>query len=66
MKRYIEIDDALWERALKLSGAGERETVEEGLKLLIEVRNHESFWEAFGKAPLESDFDKLTVEACKA
>lgn len=49
MRTNVEIDDALMARALKLSGLPQRETIEEGLRLVIELRRQAEVLELCGK-----------------
>jgi Arc/MetJ family transcription regulator len=59
MRTNIEIDDALMERALKISGLPTKKAaVEEGLRLLIRMREQGGVRELFGKIPLSLDLDR--------
>jgi Arc/MetJ family transcription regulator len=56
MRTNIEIDDHLMARALKLSGLpSKRAAVEEGLKLLIRMKQQAGVRALFGKIPLDLD-----------
>jgi Arc/MetJ family transcription regulator len=58
MRTNIEIDDDLMARALKLSGLKtKRATVEQGLRLLIKLKQQERVGELFGKIRWEGDLD---------
>jgi Arc/MetJ family transcription regulator len=58
MRTSIDIDDALMERALKLSGLPTKKAaVEAGLKLLIRLRGQATIIDLFGKIPLDIDLD---------
>jgi Arc/MetJ family transcription regulator len=59
MRTNIEIDDALMTRALELGGLGtKRATVEEGLRILIRLRQQERVGALFGKIPWGGDLDE--------
>lgn len=54
VRTNIDIDDRLIERALKVSGLPtKRAAVEEGLKLLIRMREQGGVRALFGKIPLD-------------
>ena len=54
MRTNIDIDDRLIEKALKISGLPtKRAAVEEGLKLLIRMREQAGVRALFGKIPLD-------------
>ena len=58
MRTNIDIDDALMERALRVSGLPTKKAVvEEALKLLIRLRGQASIIDLFGKIPLDIDLD---------
>lgn len=63
MQTNIDIDDALMDQALRLSGLPTKKAaVEEALKLLIlreqaAIREQASILELFGKIPLDIDLD---------
>lgn len=59
MRTNIEIDDRLMEKALKVSGlATKRAVVEEGLRLLIRMREQAGIRALFGKIPIDNDLDQ--------
>jgi Arc/MetJ family transcription regulator len=59
MRTNIEIDDDLMARALELSGLKtKRATVEQGLRLLIKLKQQERVGELFGKVRWEGDLDE--------
>ena len=50
MRTNIEIDDALMAEAQKLSGLPtKKQTVEEALRLMVQLRRQREFRKAFGK-----------------
>ena len=56
MQTNIDIDDALMERALEMSGLPTKKSViEEALKLLIRVRGQVSMLELFGINSVDLD-----------
>ncbi len=58
MRTNIDIDDALMERALKMSGLPTKESVvEEALKLLIRLRSQVSILGLFGINSIDLDVD---------
>ncbi len=60
MRTNIVIDDALMEEALMLSGLKtKKETVEEGLKLLIAVRKQTGIRRLRGKLKWEGDLEAM-------
>ena len=60
MRTNIIIDDALMSQALAVSGfKTKKETVEEGLRLLIVLRQQAKAREARGKLNWEGDLDRL-------
>ena len=63
MRTNIVIDDTLMSKALKLSGhKTKRETVEEGLKLLITQRTQARVRKYRGKLKWEGDLDKMRAD----
>jgi len=59
MRTNIDIDDDLIERAMKVSGLPtKRAAVEEGLRLLIKMREQSGTRALFGKIPLDVDLDR--------
>ena len=64
MRTNIEIDDALMARAMKLAGTRtKRETVENALRLLIQLRQQERIREARGKLRWTGDLDAMRRDA---
>lgn len=60
MRTNIVIDDQLMERALALSGRQtKRETVEEGLRLLVRLKEQERIRSARGRLPCDGDLDAM-------
>jgi Arc/MetJ family transcription regulator len=60
MRTNIVIDDQLMERALALSGhQTKRETVEEGLRLLVRIKEQERLRSARGRLPWDGDLDAM-------
>jgi len=60
MRTNIVIDDRLMERAQALSGLQtKREAVEEGLRLLVRLKEQERIREARGKLPWDGDLDAM-------
>ena len=58
MRTNIEIDDKLMKRAMKAAGTTtKRETVEQGLELLIRQRGQQEFLKLRGKIEWEGDLD---------
>ncbi|MBN1995912.1 type II toxin-antitoxin system VapB family antitoxin [candidate division KSB1 bacterium] len=63
MRTNIVIDDTLMKKALKLSGhKTKKETVEEGLKLLIAMRTQAKIRKFRGKLNWEGDLDKIRAD----
>jgi Arc/MetJ family transcription regulator len=63
MRTNIIIDDNLMSEALTLSGyKTKKETVEEGLKLLIAQRNQAKIRNLRGKLNWEGDLDKMRTD----
>ncbi len=64
MRTNIEIDDALMARAMKLSGTRtKRETVENALKLMIQLAQQERIRTARGKLRWTGDLDAMRRDA---
>jgi Arc/MetJ family transcription regulator len=64
MRTNIEIDDALMDRAMKLAGTRtKRETVERGLKLLIQLNEQTRIRAARGKLRWRGDLDETRDDA---
>jgi Arc/MetJ family transcription regulator len=63
MRTNIVIDDRLMNEALKLTGyKTKKETVEEGLKLLIALRTQAKTRRYRGKLKWEGDLDKMRAD----
>jgi Arc/MetJ family transcription regulator len=59
MRTNIEIDDDLMTRALRIGGfRTKRAAVEEGLRLLVRLREQEQVRELFGKVRWEGDLER--------
>ncbi len=59
MRTNIHIDDELMSEALRETGLPtKRAVVEEGLKLLIQLKRQERVLDYFGKIPWEGDLDQ--------
>lgn len=59
MRTNIEIDDDLMHRALELGGLKtKRATVEQGLRLLIKLKQQERVGELFGKVRWEGNLEE--------
>lgn len=64
MRTNIDIDDELMARARELGGFGtKKETVEEGLKLLIAMKRQESIRALRGSMHWEGDLDAMRRDA---
>jgi Arc/MetJ family transcription regulator len=60
MRTNIEIDDELMREALAASGLRtKRAVVEEGLRLLLRLRQQEKIKAAFGELPWDGDLDAM-------
>ena len=60
MRTNIVIDDALMNEVLEKTGIKtKREAVEEGLKLLLKMKNQEKILELRGKIHWEGDLDEM-------
>lgn len=60
MRTNIVIDDGLMKEALELSGARtKKETVELGLRLLIQMRRQEMIRRLRGKLQWEGDLERM-------
>ncbi len=58
MRTNVVIDDTLMQSALRLSGLRtKRETVEAGLRLLVQIRQQEQIRQARGKLKWEGNLD---------
>lgn len=63
MRTNIVIDDHLMKEALVISGyKTKKETVEEGLKLLIAMRNQSRIRKYRGKMKWEGDLDAMRID----
>lgn len=63
MRTNIVIDDDLMQEALSVSGCKtKKETVEEGLKLLIAQRNQVNIRKLRGKLKWEGDLEKMRLD----
>jgi len=63
MRTNIVIDDDLMNQALVISGyKTKKETVEEGLKLLIAQRNQAKIRTLRGKLNWEGDLDEMRID----
>ena len=59
MRTNVEIDDDLMTRALRIGGfRTKRAAVEEGLRLLVRLREQEQVRELFGKVRWEGDLER--------
>ncbi len=59
MRTNIDIDDVLMNRALKASGLPTKKAaVEEGLRLLIRMRDQGGVRELFGRIPLDLNLNR--------
>ena len=60
MRTNIVLDDALVEKALKLTGLKTKKAVvEEGLRTLIRLKEQERVRDLFGKLRWDDDFEEL-------
>ena len=60
MRTNIDIDDKLMGKAMELTGLStKRETVEEGLKLLVRMGEQEAIRRARGKYQWQGDLDQM-------
>ncbi|BCU07891.1 type II toxin-antitoxin system VapB family antitoxin [Allochromatium tepidum] len=60
MQTNVVIDDTLMERALTLSGLqSQHEAIEEGLRLLVRLKEQERLRTARGKLHWEGDLDAM-------
>jgi len=59
MRTNIEIDDELMAEAQRLSGrATKKATVEEALRLLVELKRQEDLYQLFGTVEWSGDLDQ--------
>ena len=60
MRTNIVIDDELMSKAIKASGLQtKKEVVEQGLKLIIRLRNQQAIRELRGKVKWEGDLEEM-------
>ena len=60
MRTNIVIDDQLMQQALQLSGAkSKKETVEQGLKLLVQLHQQQQVRQLRGKLHWEGNLDQM-------
>lgn len=60
MRTNIVIDDRLMKRAMRASGAAtKRETVEQGLKLLLRLKRQEKIRSARGRLRWQGDLEAM-------
>ena len=63
MRTNVVIDDNLMESALKVSGLRtKKDTIEEGLKLLVETRSQSKIKELRGKLKWTGNLDEMRVD----
>lgn len=63
MRTNIVIDDKLMSTALKTSGLKtKKEVVEEGLRLLVKVRNQSKLKKLRGKLKWEGDLEEMRID----
>ena len=64
MRTNIEIDDDLMDQAMKASGlATKRETVEAGLRLLVELKRQQRIRSYRGKLHWEGNLERMRRDA---
>ena len=64
VRTNIEIDDDLMDEALKVSGlATKRETVEAGLRLLVQVKRQQGIRKYRGKLRWEGNLERMRRDA---
>ena len=64
MRTNIDIDDDLMEQAMKASGlTTKRETVEAGLRLLVQLKAQQRIRRYRGKLSWEGDLDRMRRDA---
>jgi Arc/MetJ family transcription regulator len=60
MRTNIDIDDELIRKAIAATGLRTKKAVvEEGLKLLVRLKDQERLKELYGKVPWEGDLDEM-------
>lgn len=63
MRTNVVIDDDLMRSAIKLSGLKtKKDAIEEGLKLLVQLRRQEKIREFRGKLKWRGDLDKMRTD----
>ena len=63
MRTNIVIDDKLMETALRISGSKtKKDVVEEGLRLLVKVKNQSKLKKYRGKLKWEGDLNKMRTD----
>jgi Arc/MetJ family transcription regulator len=63
MRTNVVLDDSLMKTALRLSGCRtKKKTIEEGLKLLIQVKRQRRIKDFRGKLPWTEDLDKMRTD----
>lgn len=64
MRTNIEIDDDLMDKAMKASGlATKRETVEAGLRLLVQLKRQQGIRSYRGQLRWEGDLERMRRDA---
>jgi len=64
VRTNIEIDDELMDQAMKASGlATKRETVEAGLRLLVQLKRQQRIRSYRGKLQWEGDLERMRRDA---
>jgi len=64
VRTNIEIDDQLMDQAMKASGlATKRETVEAGLRLLVQLKRQQGIRSYRGKLHWEGDLERMRRDA---
>lgn len=64
MRTNINLDDELIAEAMRLSGARtKRETVEQGLRLLVTLKRQEALRQARGRLQWEGDLEAMRRDA---
>jgi Arc/MetJ family transcription regulator len=64
VRTNIEIDDDLMDQAMKASGlATKRETVEAGLRLLVQIKRQQGIRRYRGKLPWEGNLERMRRDA---
>ncbi len=63
MRTNVVIDDKLMESALKVSGLKtKKDAIEEGLKLLVQVKSQKEIKRFRGKLKWSGDLDKMRLD----